>query len=555
MKPLTLNISKMKKISGDKDKSTFLHPEGHTITIAHSRLPHIQRKQIEKIPIDTEKLPHLYGGTDDAEPVNSSNYAPNYDVERQAAINMNNNIDQASVDFQNKLRADKGVPAIEDKTDNTQNADYKMGPDKTVIATDEDADKVKEFMQKSSGDEPDEEMGSNQGITPKSPLINNANNSMSNSAQNQSVQNNYQPPQKSLDEELAENAKNQQDIANRTKVADDNLKNLVSIEPNRLWHNMDTSQKVGTAIAMVLGGLGAGLTHGKNEAAEYFDNAINRDIESQKNDNSNKINLWKMHREGLGSEAAANLQTKNDLLLAAQVKLHEQMGELPGPMANQRALALNQKLEEERQLNKIKLDAFKNVNSSSSNPNGSSEEAYLNKLQNLQMIAPELHKDAQAKYIPGIGVAQLPVDEKMHESLQHLDALDNKLDKAINFAKKVGTTYPLTEHNQEANDLQNSIQLDIGKIHDLNRINEWEAKKYEKMIGNPGQIRSGTAIQSFKDLKDEIRMKRQATLNGLHVTPFSNSRISSTGESAPIKIGRDGKQYYQKGNYMIPVGQ
>jgi hypothetical protein len=51
MKPMALNMSKMQKVDGDKHSSTFLHDDGHMITIAHSKLPALQRKQLEKMPI------------------------------------------------------------------------------------------------------------------------------------------------------------------------------------------------------------------------------------------------------------------------------------------------------------------------------------------------------------------------------------------------------------------------------------------------------------------------------------------------------------------------
>lgn len=51
MKSLPLNLSSMQKVAGDKHCSTFLHKDGHHITIAHSALPALQRNQLIKLPI------------------------------------------------------------------------------------------------------------------------------------------------------------------------------------------------------------------------------------------------------------------------------------------------------------------------------------------------------------------------------------------------------------------------------------------------------------------------------------------------------------------------
>lgn len=50
MKPLALNISKMKKVAGDDKSTTFLHPDGHQMVIAHSGVSALQRNQLAKLP-------------------------------------------------------------------------------------------------------------------------------------------------------------------------------------------------------------------------------------------------------------------------------------------------------------------------------------------------------------------------------------------------------------------------------------------------------------------------------------------------------------------------
>jgi hypothetical protein len=51
VKPLALNLSQMKKIASDGKTSTFLHPSGHKMVIAHNGVSALQRKQLESMPI------------------------------------------------------------------------------------------------------------------------------------------------------------------------------------------------------------------------------------------------------------------------------------------------------------------------------------------------------------------------------------------------------------------------------------------------------------------------------------------------------------------------
>jgi hypothetical protein len=51
VKPLQFNMSKFKKVGGDKNHTIMQHEDGHQITIAHAPLPALQRKQLEKMPM------------------------------------------------------------------------------------------------------------------------------------------------------------------------------------------------------------------------------------------------------------------------------------------------------------------------------------------------------------------------------------------------------------------------------------------------------------------------------------------------------------------------
>jgi hypothetical protein len=64
MKPMQLNMAKMKKIAGDKKTSTFKHDDGHTMVILHAALPMSQRKMLEKMPLCEGGMAHYDAGGD-----------------------------------------------------------------------------------------------------------------------------------------------------------------------------------------------------------------------------------------------------------------------------------------------------------------------------------------------------------------------------------------------------------------------------------------------------------------------------------------------------------
>lgn len=74
------------------------------------------------------------------------------------------------------------------------------------------------------------------------------------------------------------------------------------IDPNRMWHNMSTGQKIASSIGLLLGGIGAGLSHGENLASKYIDQQIDRDIDAQKADLGKKENLLSASIRQFGNE-------------------------------------------------------------------------------------------------------------------------------------------------------------------------------------------------------------------------------------------------------------
>lgn len=76
------------------------------------------------------------------------------------------------------------------------------------------------------------------------------------------------------------NQKQQQYAQEVNAVMEDYKKNYIN--PNHYQESQSSGQKVMTAIGLILGGMGAGLTGGENMAAKFLSQQIDRDIEAQK---------------------------------------------------------------------------------------------------------------------------------------------------------------------------------------------------------------------------------------------------------------------------------
>lgn len=296
MKPLSINLKDAKKISGDKDSSVFHLPSGHQIKIAHSALPAIQRKALEKMPI------HLDEGTDSVNAAidsdaNNGASAPAQEPQPQSnetiADKINNNeYDPLGMMAQSQPQSDESQAPIQDQGAPVQSP----GGNPQGAAPMQSVDLNKAYQQ---------------GLTGLS--------------QQRDVE----------EQESAANAKiEQDDIDAKQNLMDNTQRNFINfqneqknfisdlqnshIDPKHYQENMSAGQKVGTAIGLFLGGLSTPFTHQGNPALEFLNKQIDRDIEAQKANMENKKTIFganqSLYHDSVMAENATRAQM-NDIYL------------------------------------------------------------------------------------------------------------------------------------------------------------------------------------------------------------------------------------------------
>lgn len=124
----------------------------------------------------------------------------------------------------------------------------------------------------------------------------------------QKIQNDYQSHYQSLE---SERQSLQHDILNG------------HIDPNHYLGSQDTGQRIGNAISLVLGGLGAGLTGGQNPAMQFIQSQIDRDINAQVTNLGKKESLLSanLHQFGNLNDATRMTQVMMMDSVANQMKL------------------------------------------------------------------------------------------------------------------------------------------------------------------------------------------------------------------------------------------
>jgi hypothetical protein len=547
-----MNFEGFKKIKSDKNITILKHPKGHEIKVVHSALKPEMKAKLDKLPI--HKM--AYGG--EATNASSTNDPSDFsDVQSNQPITEEEPIIGSKTQGALNERSAEDAQADEPETSNKPTQQKVRTPSPSAPQT---ASNPESAPQTASNPDPygfnEYEQGMKTGyeqqlagqsaqLAAQGQLGKDiAGIEQKNAQQNQKLSDDYANASAPINEKMNET----QNWINENPV---NAKNYVD--------KMSTGAQISTGIGLLLAGLGAGATGGKNVAAEYLQKQVDNDVDAQKANIGNKQSLLNHFRQqGMNEREAYNMaRLTNGQILMSQLEAAKgkaQSAEAAGAIQNAQG-AIGQQLQQLHHQTTMEKMIYGTTPSGAAAPQDNTEQSSVNRLKTLQQLAPKQYEDMNKKYVPGVGMARTAVDEKGRESLSSLDALDKHLDDAINFATKEGTTAPLTVANQKASDIQNGIQLQVGKLHDLSRINEWEANKYESMVKNPGAFRTDAAVQSFRDLKDEVMIKRNAELNKYGITPFSDSKMQTVEKSQQIP----GQKYEQKiingKSYHVPVGQ
>lgn len=86
------------------------------------------------------------------------------------------------------------------------------------------------------------------------------------------------------------------------------------IDASRWWDSRSTGQKVSATIGMILGGIGAGMTGGPNQALDIIQNSISRDIDAQKANLGKKQSLLSAYvQQGHDIQDAMKLAAAHEL--------------------------------------------------------------------------------------------------------------------------------------------------------------------------------------------------------------------------------------------------
>lgn len=306
------------------------------------------------------------------------------------------------------------------------------------------------------------------------------------------------------------------------------------IDPDRYWNNLSTPAKIGTGIGLALAGIGSSYLGQKNPVQEYLQNAIDHDIDSQKNDQSKKMNLWRMNKEAYGDETKANLATQNQLYTGLQAKIAQAAASAQAPQAKYNAEQTINDIEQKKIANRQRLALYGGGQQGSSGVNPLDMASDPN-------IVPEA---ARQKVIDELGKAQ------------YIGQNEDKMMKLYDQAEKENTIRGRAGRlGFEPPSIKALRLMAMPLMHDeVGRVNPDAVKAFDEILPGPGE-RESTGVANRENFQNFINLHKQApTARSFGIDP---ENFRSTTTNPVVKLDPKQRRYldFAKAHPSNPLSQ
>lgn len=321
-----------------------------------------------------------------------------------------------------------------------------------------------------------------------------------------------------LDEQAAAQKKRMDDLmAQQQKIEGENealyqaaMNN--KIDPNRVYNNMSTGNRVLASIAIILGGAGGGSDPAKNAALQVINKAIDRDIDAQMKAGDNARNLYQINLQKYRDVNSAMDATRLQMNAIAQ----GQLAGLTAKFGGQKAKANGDAM----------LGALKSQSATiQAGLLEKQSQIYENMAQAEAKKAAGSGKNPEF-LVPGYGYAQVKPSEKDRDVLARTQNVMKGINELQQNAAKFGTTVPGSTQDKRNKALVADTILKMKEIYNLGVLNPADKEIIGELIADPGAFMTGRAIEQLETAKQSVSGVESSTINKLGLQ-------SAGGDGAP----------------------
>lgn len=322
------------------------------------------------------------------------------------------------------------------------------------------------------------------------------------------------------------------------------------IDPNKYWtgdkDGNGSHSKIASAIGMIIAGFNP--TSAPNAAINFLKYQMDQNINAQQQNLNSKQNLLNANLRQFG-----NLKDATDMTRLMQADIvHNQLLEAANkantPMAKASALAAAGQLKMEFA---PLQQQFAMRRAMVGMANGGDPKAAEQMLAYMRVTNPEMAKSMEARLVPGVGLATIPVPEKAREEIVNHNKLQTAANDLLAFTKKHTTLNPMSADyavgEQKALQLQSMIREGmLGTVY-----REGEQPLLDKFV-NSNPAGAMKLLQTQPKLKELLR-SNESQVNALKQSyglPVQHEQVSQE-----LVKGKDGRMYRKVPGGYMPVKQ
>lgn len=262
------------------------------------------------------------------------------------------------------------------------------------------------------------------------------------------------------------------------------------INPDRYMGSMNTGQRIATALALALGGFGAGMTGTPNEALNFINKQIDNDIDAQKAELGKKETLFSANLKRFNNLQEATDMTRLMIQAKGLADMNRIAAQSAGPMAQAKAQQLQAAMIQQA-LPTIQQMAMRQATQTLEQGAAKDPGIYPELIKAYENIDPKKAQDLRQRYVPGVGMAFTSKDasdiKDMSSTIQGAQAGIKDL---LDIAGTPGKSLSLTERARAQEIRQSLIGALRLPITGPGAMNEGERKLLESMIPDPSAILS-----------------------------------------------------------------
>lgn len=339
------------------------------------------------------------------------------------------------------------------------------------------------------------------------------------------------------------------------------------IDPSHWWNSRSTGSQILTAIGMLFSGAMTGASGHPEMASKAIDEAIDRDIDSQKANLQNKNSLLGKYMEMYNNLPQAEAAARLTLSAGVEGLVKQQAAKLGSANAINTALQANAQrrqalLPQMEGLAKGQVmgQMYNEMAGGAKSQPSDAEQAYQKHMSDMRILNPDLGKDMENKYLPNVGVARVPVPDKLREDLTMRKDLSDKMAQLELFAKKhQGTVMDRAIVNQ-GKAMASQVQDAFRTAHQQGVFKESEKNFIEGILHTDptsffAEIRTLPGYRQARQFNDQTVNQYYKSYG---IKPFSGSNGPESGEQ-PAKASTSqtatmgGKQYRKVPGGWEPV--